>query len=210
MSPDHPNPWLEIPAADYEGHMGSPAVAQLQLLNRLLAQVIAAARPESAAVLGCTTGNGLEHFDPAVTRRILGLDLNPDYLRLARQRLAHLEDHLELLCADLNAWDPTPAQFDLVYAALVFEYLDAPRLLERIRAALKPAGLLAVVLQLPSPTLPSVTQTRYTSLEKLAPLFHHYTRAGFLALATAAGFLELSGEVIPLPSGKEFYFGKLV
>ena len=208
--PDLPNPWLEIPAADYEGHMGSPEVGQLQLLNQLLARAVAATRPECAAVLGVAAGNGLEHFDPTVTQRILGVDLNPAYLELARRRFPALAGRLELLCADLDAWDPAPSQFDLVSAALIFEYVNAARLLRQIRRALTPTGVLAVVLQLPSPGLPSVSKTRYASLEKLAPLFRHYTRAEFLALASAAGLVEQAGEVIPLPSGKEFYFGSFV
>ena len=58
------NPWLTIPAEDYEAHMASPEVGQLQVLNQLFKMVLEEHRPESLAVLGCSTGNGFEHIDP--------------------------------------------------------------------------------------------------------------------------------------------------
>jgi ubiquinone/menaquinone biosynthesis C-methylase UbiE len=207
MPNDNPNPWLKIPAADYEGHMGSPEVGQLQLLNRRLKQVIQATRPESAAVLGCTTGNGFEHFDPSVTRHILGIDINPDYLEVARQRFADYGNYLDLICADLNGWSFGERRFDLIHGALVFEYVDTNRLLQEIARGLKPEGVLSVVLQLPVEGLPSVSKTIYASLEKLAPIFQHYGTDEFRELASQSGLEETQGEVETLPSGKQFYFG---
>jgi trans-aconitate methyltransferase len=201
------NPWLEIPAADYEGHMGSPQVGQLQMLNKRLGEVVASTRPEEAAVLGCTTGNGFEHFDPQVTRTLLGVDINREYLAIARQRFNGYGPGLELLCADLNDWGFGGRRFDLVHAALVFEYVDAVRLLKQIAFGLKPAGALSVVLQLPVEGLPTVSHTRYTSLEKLNPLFHHFQPDEFRTLAGQAGFAETQGIIHTLPSGKQFYFG---
>jgi len=34
------NPWLQIPASDYEGHMGSPEVAQLTLLAQTFKEAL--------------------------------------------------------------------------------------------------------------------------------------------------------------------------
>ena len=83
-----PNPWLAIPWQDYEGHMISPEVGQLQLLSRRFGEALRRYRPASAAILGCATGNGLEHVDPAVTRTVVGLDVNPAHLAVARRRFA--------------------------------------------------------------------------------------------------------------------------
>jgi hypothetical protein len=65
------NPWLDIPEADYIGHMNSPAVGQRPVLGRLLGEALETVRPKVVLVLGCSTGNGLEHVNPAVTSRIL-------------------------------------------------------------------------------------------------------------------------------------------
>ena len=201
------NPWLEIPAGDYEGHMGSPQVGQLQLLNRLFKRVLTETRPQTAAVLGCTTGNGFEHFDPAITHTILGVDINPSYLQITRERYPAWGERLELKCADLQAGCFGGRQFDLVHAALVFEYLDAEVVLAHIYRALKVPGSLSVVLQMPNRGLPAVSHTPYKSLGKLAPLMHLFERQQFANLARQAGFTETTGEMITLPSGKEFYFG---
>ncbi len=201
------NPWLEISASDYEGHMSSPQVGQLQLLSQLFERVLAETRPESVAVLGCAAGNGFEHCNPAVTHFILGVDFNPAYLAIARQRYPAWGAQLELACADLHTDCYSGRQFDLIYAALVFEYVDAPVVLVHIRRALRPGGRLAVVLQFPVAGLPAVSPTPYKSLEKLASIMHLYQPAQFEALARQAGLERSSAETIRLPSGKEFFFG---
>jgi len=201
------NPWLEIPVGDYEGHMGSPQVGQLQMLNLVFKRVLAETRPESVAVLGCTTGNGFEHFDPAITHDILGVDINPSYLEVTRQRYGALEARLELKCADLHTDCFCGRLFDLVHAGLVFEYMDAEIVLAHIYRALKPQGSLSVVLQMPNRGLPAVSNTPYKSLEKLAPTMHLFEQDQFIDLVRRAGFIEAAGETITLPSSKEFFFG---
>ena len=201
------NPWLEIPVSDYEGHMGSPQVGQLQLLNQLFKRVLSETQPESVAVLGCATGNGFEHFDLAITHAILAVDINPSYLDVARQRYRSLQAHLDLTCADLHTDCFRGRQFDLVHAGLVFEHVDAEIVLAHIYRALKPQGRLSVVLQMPNRGLLAVSQTPYNSLEKLVPTMHLFERDQFDDLARHAGFKPTSGEILSLPSGKEFYFG---
>jgi SAM-dependent methyltransferase len=203
---EDPNPWLEIPAGDYEGHMGSPQVGQLQMLSRLFKRALAETTPESVAVLGCATGNGFEHFDSAVTRYILGVDINPAYLAIARQWYIALQPRLELKCADLHTDCFGRRQFDLVYAGLVFEHVDAAVVLAHIYSALKPQGRLAVVLQMPNQSLSAVSHTSYKSLEKLAPTMHIFERDQFTDLANQADLHETEAEIINLPSGKAFFY----
>ncbi len=64
------NPWLEIAASDYVGHMGSPEVDQLSVLSPLLREALDMFRPRDVLLLGCSTGNGLLQVDPAVTDRV--------------------------------------------------------------------------------------------------------------------------------------------
>jgi hypothetical protein len=74
------NPWVNIAEADYLGHMSGPAVGQQPVLSRLFGKVLEAIRPTTALLLGGPTGNGLEHIDPAVTDRVVVIDINPTYL----------------------------------------------------------------------------------------------------------------------------------
>ena len=66
--------------------MSSDSVQQLSTLSELFRQALAYCHPESVAVLGVAGGNGLEQIQPDATRRIYGIDLNPDYLEATRQR----------------------------------------------------------------------------------------------------------------------------
>ena len=66
------NPWLRIPASDYEAHMALPDVGQAQAIRKLMASALKEYTPASLAVIGCTPGNGLEHVAPTHTGRVVG------------------------------------------------------------------------------------------------------------------------------------------
>ncbi len=70
------NPWLQIPASDYEGHMGNPKVAQLTLLAQTFKEALNKHESKSIALLGCAAGNGLEYINNNATRRITAIDNN--------------------------------------------------------------------------------------------------------------------------------------
>ena len=198
------NPWLEIPADDYVGHMASPEVGQHQALNRILRDVLARVRPASLLVLGCSTGNGLEHVDPSVTSRVVGVDVNPAYLERLHQRFPQPVFTLETHPADLTAYEFEPGAFDLVHAALVFEYIEWPRLLGHVAPALRAGGILSVVLQLPSSSSPAVTPSAFTILRSLESIFRFVVPDALVAEATALGLAVESRRTEPLPSGKAF------
>jgi hypothetical protein len=73
------NPWLLIPASDYEGHMGSPNVAQMSFLACTFQESIENHNARAIALLGCATGNGLEYVKANATRRVTAIDLNPGF-----------------------------------------------------------------------------------------------------------------------------------
>lgn len=199
-----PNPWLEIPLADYTGHMGSPAVGQTRLLNELLAAALRDLRPRTVLHVGCGAGNGLEHVDPAVTERVVGVDVNPNFLAELHRRLPQPGFELETRCGDIGAMDFAAGSFALAHAALVFEYVDWRAMLPRLSAALAPGGVLSVVLQLPCSTMPAVTPTPFRSLYQLESIFHFVDPEALAAQAAACGLPTVQRRVVQLPSGKEF------
>jgi SAM-dependent methyltransferase len=198
------NPWLDIPADDYVGHMGSPEVNQLAILARLLREALERFRPCDLLLLGCSTGNGLAQVDPSVTRRVTGVDVNPEYLARISERFPDPGVELTLHCVDVMAYAFTSDAFDLVHCALLFEYLDWPTVLPRISRAIRPGGGLSVVLQRPSADVPAVTPTRYASLRRLEDLFQFVQTAELIAQARACGLELESQRIEPLPSGKSF------
>ncbi len=119
------NPWLGIPLADYEGHMNSADVQQLGALAELFGIALGLVKPTSAAILGVAGGNGLERIDRNITKRIVGLDINPHYLDEVRQRF----DGIELHCIDLSVERVALDQVQLVHAALVFEHAGVEHVL---------------------------------------------------------------------------------
>ncbi len=96
------NPWLEIPLADYEGHMALPEVAQATLLADVFEKALRKHAPASVSILGCAGGNGFDRIDPQVTTRVVGIDINPAYIAIARDRFQRRLLGLELIVADLQ------------------------------------------------------------------------------------------------------------
>jgi SAM-dependent methyltransferase len=200
-----PNPWTVVPAADYERHMGPEGVDQAGPLSAILQEVYLATQPDRLLVLGCTTGNGLEHVNPAVTKRVVGVDVNLQYLGIARQRFFHLGPRLELFCSEAEKFRAQPGSFDLVHAALIFEYLAPEALVRKVVEWLADGGTCSVVLQLPGgegPAAPTKTMQIIEKAMKLVPpeelkrLFEHY------------GLACKREKTVPLRYGKSFWAGQ--
>jgi ubiquinone/menaquinone biosynthesis C-methylase UbiE len=200
------NPWLQIPPTDYEKHMSSPQVAQTEMLSELFGKALQNYHPEKIAYLGCTTGNGFEKIDWSKTQMLVGYDINPDFLLLAEENFKQHKNKFKLICSDLDQDSLENHQFDLVFAALLFEYLRPSILIKKISAILKPGAVLSVVLQLANPSKPAISKTQYKSLEKLSPLLKLVDPKQFKKWATEEGLLLISEEEITSASGKKFLF----
>ena len=195
------NPWLSVPLADYEGHMRSAEVQQLDALSELFAEALECCHPASIAVLGIAGGNGLEHVDGALTRRVVGLDVNPLYLEEVGKRYsANLP--LELHCADLAEplFELEPVH--LVHAALVLEHAGVGHCLENALTLVAPGGALSVILQLPSESEHGVGVSPFPSMQKLKSHFSLVDPAWLRATLARRGFGLLKEARRSLPAGK--------
>ena len=197
------NPWLSIPASDYEGHMGSNKVGQLKFLSEVFQKVLQEFRPSSLAVLGCATGNGFEHIAPEKTKRVVAVDINPSYLDVLCSRFSVQLPHMEVVCSDVRQCSFQPDSFDLIHGALFFEYVDPGPVLASLARWLRPSGLLSVVLQMPSSN-GSVTETEFASLKNLQAIMKLVDPLKFRTLASREGFQEVGTGLVELPTGKEF------
>ncbi len=194
------NPWLQIPAEDYEAHMD--AVGQSAVLRELFSLVYAEHRPARIAVLGCTTGHDLQQADPVLTEMAVGVDINPAYLKTAKERLSGLGPRLHLICDDVLKAELPRIPFDLVHAALLFEYVEPLSLFRRIYDWLSPDGTCSVITQDPMPDEPAVSTTRYESLQRLAGRMSLRTAAAMASLAGREGFRLQLQRAVKLPNGK--------
>ena len=199
-------PWLSVPLDDYEGHMSAVEVGQLTVLAELFRSVLERCRPESVAIAGIAGGNGLGAIDSSVTTRIVGIDINQQYLETVELRFSTLAG-LELHRCDLTIQAPEVAPLALVHAALVFEHTGLGSTLDNVLALVAPRGVLSVVLQLPSAEAQDVAVTKYTSLQSVKQQFSLIDVAAFRIEMTSRGFLLIDEDKRPLPAGKAFWLG---
>jgi SAM-dependent methyltransferase len=198
------SPWLDIPLADYEAHMALPGIGQADMLAVQFADLLDKWAPASAAVIGCAGGNGFDRLRVAVTRRVVGIDINPLFIQELAYRYGATIPGLELYVRDIQEPLNKIAPVDLIYAALVLEYVDPMRVLQNLETICRPNGVLATVLQLPSTQTAAVSESAFTSLRGLAPAMHLVSPNALSAGAAQAGFTLLSSRQIALSSGKEF------
>ena len=194
------NPWLTVTAADYDGHMRE--IGQAQALESIFAQAYARFSPKALCVLGCGTGCGLSCIDPASTERVVCVDLNRDYLQLARKRSPQLEPVAEWKCAKVESLSFPACVFDMVHAALLLEYIEWQPTVARIAVWLKKDGVFSVVLQLRRGRM--ITPTRYKTIPLLRPKHRLVPPRQFLAFARRTGFDPEYTREVPLPGGKRF------
>jgi len=198
------NPWLDIPLADYEGHMHLPEVAQAQLLADVFEEMLKRYCPSSVAVLGCAGGNGFERIPTTTTKRVVGVDINPDYIQALHLRFHSRIPGLELIVGDIQSEAVRFAPVEFVFAALVLEYVDLAITLRRIRSLLHVAGILGTVVQLPSPASSAVTPSPFTSIQTLAPVMRLVPPDELRESAERAGYRELARHRTQSPGGKQF------
>ncbi len=200
------HPWLEIPIADYETHMALPSVGQAQLLGAALQRTVTQFQPRSLAVLGVAGGNGLDLVERNIVHRVVALDFNPDYLALCSRRYAASFVEFEPALHDLSQGPPVITPVECIFAGLVLEYLCVESFCGYLASLLIPGGSFATLLQLPSPTLPEVSPSPFTSLTRLESTFSFVHPVSLHHSLSAHGFSRIATDRYDLDSGKSFYY----
>jgi hypothetical protein len=200
------NPWLAVPLKEYEGHMHSEGVQQLTALAELFRCALDYSTPKSVAVLGIAGGNGLEHIDCAVTKRIVGVDINQQYLDAVQSRFGTLPG-IELHCCDLAQGNSSLALVDLVHAALIFEHAGLGRPLANALSLVAPGGRFSAVLQLPSESEQAVACTGFASIQTLKEDFMLIDVDEFQQLLAQQGFELVESVCRSVPAGKALWLG---
>lgn len=186
--------------------MALPSVGQAELLASLLQRSVSAFKPDELALFGVAGGNGLEGIDSRQVSRVVALDFNPEYLALCTERHGRRFAHYEPVLHDLSQGMPAIEPVDLVFAGLLLEYLDCETFLNQLPVVLRDGGVFATVLQLPSPTLPEVTASPYTSLGKLQDVFRFVEPAAVRAALSRSGFSCCEEQRFDLETRKFFHY----
>ena len=161
------NPWLTISHSDYEGHMLK--TGQAQVLNELTKNCLDKYKPETFALLGCSTGNGLEHINRETTKNVYAIDINPEYLQLTREKFEQKIQNLTTCNIDIRKDKLSFRNVDLFLIGLVLEYVEPEKALEKVIRTLSKNGILVTIIQKNKNTT-FVSNTEYKSLEKLAQI----------------------------------------
>jgi len=101
------------------------------------------ARLGDALDLGCGTGE-FSRLLAARSERLLGIDLSPTMIRIAKERSASF-GNLSFETADAQNWDWPRARFDGIVSIAALHHLPLKEIAERMKQALRPGGVLAIL-----------------------------------------------------------------
>lgn len=197
------NPWLEINISDYVNHMSSPEVGQYQLINQCFRSQLQKYNPEKIFVPGCTIGNGFEYIEWDQVQKVTALDINPVFLEILRNKFAG-ESKLETISEDFQIFGTNGRKYDLIFAALFFEYVGLRSALRRLKKMMNTSSVLFSIIQLPGEHQSKVSETKYRSLEKLSPYITLLTAEEFENELIKAGLRIRFREHRTLKNGKSF------
>jgi SAM-dependent methyltransferase len=196
------SPWLDIPLEDYEGHMALPEIAQARMLADELESAVRQHAPSSVAIIGCSGGNGFERLIGTTVERIVGIDINPTYVAAAQARFGTRLAKLAFYVADIQDALPNIMSMEMIFAGLIFEFVDLRAAMHNLQRLCVPGGTLVAVLQAPSAE--AVSPSPYRSLQRLAPAMQLRDAREVKAAAAEAGFAPATTRNLTLPSGKSF------
>ncbi len=113
------NPWTNIKAVEYEGHM--KLIKQYELLNHIFKEQISERCFSTIGILGIGCGNGLEYIK--TNKIVYGYDINRDFLNECQNIYGNLNYKLILNETDLTDKKTKIDSCDILIANLIVEYI---------------------------------------------------------------------------------------
>jgi predicted TPR repeat methyltransferase len=206
------NPWTEIPLEDYENHMSHNSVGQLEVLNSLTKKYLNSIEPKTCLFLGVAGGNGLEHINNNITKEVIGIDINQDYLNTAYERYNNKIYSLKLINFDIAKSAEVFCNADFIWAALVLEYTGIDKSLEFAKNNLQVGGHFIVSIQ-SNNGVQSVSQTGIESIKKIGEIFQLINPNILISKATEMGLRLIEKGEFFFQNGKSlktFHFTKYI
>ncbi len=196
------NVWNKIPLEDYELHMQHESVGQLHLLNNLTKKYLEKLSPEIVLFLGIAGGNGLEHIDNNSTNQVFGIDINQNYLDETEKRFKDQIPNLNLINIDISSRKTEKfTKANLIWAALIFEYVETDTCFEFIDNNIQENGYLVVTIQ-ENNGVSSVSQTGIETIKSAGEIFRIIAESNLVSIADKFGFQKIDFEENILPNKK--------
>ena len=207
------NPWRQIKPNDYDAHMSHPHVAQTQMLNRIIKEQFGLIPRErlaasSAAILGITNGNGLEHVVPCGIAHVIGIDINKDFLGECGERYPEIKSRLHLFQLDLITEAQKAVEIisacDLIIANLLIKHIRLENFINVIKKLSKNGQIISCVIQI-NPDGTSVSQSGFEHVFDIISQQREEEKEDLIVpLMRENGFNLTNRFVYDLPNGKQF------
>jgi hypothetical protein len=196
------NIWNTIPLEDYEQHMQHESVGQLNLLNILTKKYLQKVNPDIVLFLGIAGGNGLEHINNNITSQVYGIDINQSYLDETKKRFQGQIQNLNLVNLDISSKkNDVITKANLIWAALIFEYVEIETCFEFINKNTLENGHLIVTIQ-ENNGVSSVSQTGIETIKSAGQIFRLISESDLVSVADKFGFCKIDFEENILPNKK--------
>ena len=181
--------------------MSHHLVGQSLLLNSLTKKYLDDFKPGKAIFLGIAGGNGLEHIDNDITKTVVAIDINQDYLEVAFKRYGHSIASLQLVNLDITKNSDPICKADFIWAALLLEYTGIDNVLEFCRNNIRENGHLIVSIQ-SNNGISSISHTGIESIKKAGELFSEVNPEELIIKSAEKRFKLFGKEENILPNGK--------
>lgn len=195
------NPWKDIPLSDYESHMKTETVMQLQAMNEMMRDQFNAAPAGSVMILGIAGGNGLEHVDLNKTEKVYGIDINQNYLNECLNRYGILNGVLECLCIDICDENAGLPHADMLIANLFIEYVGY-ECFRKAAEKIKPEYI-SCIIQI-NKTESFVSDSDYGHIfDGLGQIHHNVSPTGLIAALSRINYSVVNSFEKALPDNKK-------
>ena len=78
------------------------------------------------------------------TDKVTAIDLSPNSIKIAKQRSKQF-NNIDYLVADVSQWEFPPEHFEAIVSIATVHHLSLAKLLPKIKASLKPGGVLIIL-----------------------------------------------------------------
>lgn len=164
---------MGINLSDYENHMRSEHVMQLQALNDMMKEQFDRYPVKSVMILGVAGGNGLQHIDIRKFEKVYGVDINKEYLLECAARYEKLNGILDCICVDLSDENIGLPHADVVIANLLVEYIGY-ECFKKVIVKIKPRYVSCVIQINIDESF--VSDSPYLQLFKPLEIIHHHIK----------------------------------
>ncbi|NCB64490.1 MAG: DUF1565 domain-containing protein [Clostridia bacterium] len=138
----------------------------------------------------------------SVGDRVVGVDVNQDYLDACKQRHAHLGDKLATVRADLTKPCPELGTAELLIADLFIEYIGIVAFVARVKEC-APKTLCCVIQKNVSAAFVS-TSPYMQALSGIGALHRDIEETELVSALAEIGYMVVHREEVPLKNGKMF------